>query len=165
MDTLECIKTRRSIRKYSDRPVENEKINLIIESAILTPSGKNLQPWKFKVLTDKDLITKIASLSVHRNWMKNVPCMVVVFLDMTRSYDYIKDVQSCGAAIQSMLLSAHAAGLGSCWVGEILSRKNEVNDILELDSKNLDLMGIVVLGYSQDKGADSKRNNIETFLL
>ena len=60
MDAIECIKTRRSVRRYTDQPIDKQAIHQILEAGISAPSGKNGQPWKFKVVTDKELINNIS---------------------------------------------------------------------------------------------------------
>ena len=79
MDILECIKTRRSIRGYTDQSIAPDILDKLIESAIWAPSGKNGQPWKFCIVQNKTLINKISNLSVHGKWMKTAPCFIAVF--------------------------------------------------------------------------------------
>lgn len=151
MDVVECIMSRQSIRSYSKKQISDDDINVIMRAAVAAPSGKNGQPWKFKIVTDCDLIKRLASLSVYCRWLKKVACMVVVFLDETSSYDYTKDIQSCGASIQNMLLASNELGIGSCWIGEILKKSEEVKTALLIDNESLKLMGIVAFGYSEEK--------------
>lgn len=68
--------------------------------------------------------------------MKSASLFVLCFLDSDCSYDYIKDIQSCGAAMQNMLLAAHASGIGGCWVGEILAKAETVKQVLSLAYNN-----------------------------
>ena len=164
MMVLECIKSRRSIRKYSEEKLDEQCVYQIIESAIWAPSGKNRQPWRFKIITDKCLVEQLSKLSVNRIWMRTAPCLVAVFLDRNSSYDYIKDVQSCGAAIQNMLLTAHELGIGSCWIGDLLKRSDEIKTILQLDDR-LDLMGVVSLGYRRCEPVNVGRKDINEFLI
>ena len=63
-----------------------------------------------------------------------------VFLDESCSYNQMKDIQSCGAAMQNTMLVAHALVIGSCWIGEILSKENEVKKLLAIDNEELQLM-------------------------
>ena len=139
------IKSRRSVRLYNSEPIEIEFINQIIESAIWAPSGKNGQPWKFKIVTEQNIIEEIAKLSANSRWLKTAPCLIIVYLDKGCSYHYIKDVQSCGAAIQNMLLAAHEMGVGSCWIGSLLEKADEINKFLEVDD-SLELMSVVSFG-------------------
>ena len=165
MEVFDCIKTRRSIRTYSGQPIDKTDINKIIETAVWAPSGKNGQPWKFKVITDKGLIGQISEMSTYGKWMKNAQCFICVFLNKKQSYDYVKDVQSCGAAIQNIMLSAHSLGIGSCWIGEILGKSGQVIELLKLDENNYSLMAIVTLGYNVSIGFNPGRKDINNFLL
>lgn len=165
MDTLECIKTRRSVRKYTDQPINERIIHNIIEAAISAPSGKNRQPWKFKIISDKNLICSIANLSIYSSWMKTAPLFVAVFLDNTCSYDHMKDIQSCGAVMQNMMLAAHTLDIGSCWIGGILAKAKEVKQILYVDNVDLELMGIVVFGHKTGRTINPGRKKTELFLL
>lgn len=165
MNALKCIETRRSIRKYKDKEICGKIIDKIVKSAIYAPSGKNGQPWKFKVVLDKSIIKNISELSIYRAWMQTAPCFILVFLDKSLSYDYIKDVQSCGAAMQNIMLCAHSLKIGSCWIGEILSRSNDVKKLVGINDNSLELMGIVVLGHSNEKNVLPIRKNEASFLL
>ena len=75
-------------------------IEKLIQAAVNAPSCNNGQPWRFKIVTDKTLINAISNLSVYEKWMRIAPCFIIVYLDEDASYDYIKDMQSCGAAIR-----------------------------------------------------------------
>ncbi len=165
MDVFDCIKTRRSIRCYTDQPIEQELINKLIEAVVWTPSGKNGQPWKFKVIIERNTINYLSDLSIYGKWMRTAQCFILVFLDKDISYDYIKDVQSCGAAFQNIMLCANSLGLGSCWIGEILPKANKIKNILQIDNDNLEFMGVITLGYKASETLLSKRRSIESFLL
>jgi nitroreductase len=124
MDIIECIKTRRSVRKFLDKPVPWDNIATILDCGRLAPSAGNLQSWKFIVVEDKGPKEEIAKACVDQLWIADAPYLIVVIAEtekMKRFYDlrgerlYI--VQSCAAAVQNMLLAAHSLGLGSCWVG------------------------------------------------
>ena len=164
MKIFDGIKSRRSVRLYNSKPIEIEIINQIIESAIWAPSGKNGQPWKFKIITEQNIIEEIAKLSVNPRWMKTAPCLIIVYLDKMRSYHYIKDVQSCGAAIQNMLLTAHEMGIGSCWIGSLLEKGDDINKLLEVDD-SLELMSVVSLGYGRGNPTNVDRKDINEFLI
>lgn len=162
MDTItSCIKSRRSIRMFKPDAVPKELINEIIEAACWAPSGKNGQPWKFAVIADNcSLKEKVYSLSAYKNWLKTAPCLIAVFMDKSLSYDYNKDLQAIGAAIQNMLLAAHGLGLGTCWVGEILEHKKEIEDLLEVP-ENFELMAVVAAGYKRLSVNPPKRRGLE----
>lgn len=165
MDAIECIKTRRSVRLYTEQSIDQQIIPQILEAGISAPSGKNGQPWKFKIITDKNLICSVSKLSIYGSWMKKSPLFITVFLDNTCFYDRVKDIQSCGAVMQNMMLATHALGIGSCWIGEILPFSEEVKQILHINAQNLELMGIIVFGYKACEVNNPGRKNIESFLL
>lgn len=165
MNTFECIKTRKSVRNYSNRPIDTESIDNINNAMIWTPSGKNGQPWRIKIVTDKSIIASISNLSIYCNWMKKASCFYVVFLDNSVSYNHLKDVQSCGALMQTIMLAAHSIGIGSCWIGEILPQENSIKNILNINNDFLELMGIITLGYEEGRSFKSSRKNIESFIL
>lgn len=165
MNAIECIGTRRSVREYKNIPVDEETLNTIITSAICAPSGKNGQPWRFKMVMDKELINEVSQLSVYYPWMRTASVLVLVFLDHSHSYNYIKDVQSCGAAIQNILLTAHALRLGSCWIGEVIDKGLEIKGILDIENDDLELMGVVSLGYVEREPKLVGREAISHFLI
>ena len=164
MKIFDGIKSRRSVRLYNSKPIGIEIINQIIESAIWTPSGKNGQPWKFKVITEKNIIEEISKLSANSRWLKTAPCLIIVYLDKVCSYHYIKDVQSCGAAIQNMLLTAHEMGIASCWIGSLLEKADDINKLIEVDD-SLELMGVVSFGYRRSNPINVGRKDINDFLI
>lgn len=164
MEIFEGILARRSVRLYDCKPIEPESLNKIIQSAIWAPSGKNGQPWKFKIITDKNIIGEISKLSINARWLKTAPCLIFIYLDKTHSYHYVKDIQSCGAAIQNMLLTAYEMGIGSCWIGDLLEKADAVNKLLQVDDC-LELMGVVSFGYGRGEPINVGRKDINEFLI
>jgi len=124
MDVLECIKTRRSIRKFLDVPVEWEKVTQIVDAARCAPSAGNLQNWKFIVVLNEDKRKSIAEACVHQLWMGKAPVHIIVCAEPERAKRFygirgerLYTIQNCGAAIENALLTAHSIGLAACWVG------------------------------------------------
>src|SRR3989344_5368905 len=124
MDVFDAIKTRRSIRKYLSVPVEWEKVGRIMEAGKAAPSAGNVQDWRFVVVTDKKQREMIAHACMDQHWMVQAPIHIVVVGEPEKSKRFygrkgetLYTIQDCAAAIQNMLLAAHALGLGSCWVG------------------------------------------------
>lgn len=145
---LKSIQTRTSVRLYKKQSIEQEKLDAILQSSILAPSAKNIQPWRFVVVQqDKVLINGISSLVKHSTFMKTADCLICVFLDRDSAFDRTKDCQSIGACIENMLLTATSLGIGSCWIGEILDRQTEVKELLQVDNDRYDLMAIISFGY------------------
>ncbi|UCF86710.1 MAG: nitroreductase [Nitrospiraceae bacterium] len=160
MDTFKLIKTRRSIRKFSDEPVSDKVIDSIIEAGIWAPSGLNNQPWRFSVIRNKDLRDKISELTHYSKIVQKANVLIAVFLDNAASYDRTKDVQAIGACIQNMLLFIHSIGLGAVWLGQILKNKDKVLEILG-GSKGLELMAVIALGHPAEKGGKPSRKGLD----
>ena len=165
MQTIDCIKSRRSVRNYKTDVPSQDSISKIIDTALMTPSGKNGQPWRIKLVYDKQLIDSISALSIYESWMKTAPIFMVIYLDKRTSYNYIKDAQACGAFMQTIMLTAHDIGLGSCWIGEIIARGEDVNALLNINSFDFELMGIITIGYATNSPKEVKRKTIRDILL
>lgn len=165
MDAMECIKTRRSIRKYEEKSVSPLIIRQILDTSIFAPSGKNGKPWRFKIVTDKNIISEIGNMTIFSRWSKSAPCLIFVFLDKTQSYDYIKDVQSCGAVVQNILLSAHALGISSCWIGEVMAQSEKILRVLNIQNECVELMAMVTLGYGINTRNSVERKSLQEFLI
>ncbi len=154
MDTLECIETRRSIRKYLDLPVEFEKLGNVLNAGRLAPSAGNLQDWKFVLVTEHDLRRQLANASSQQYWMEQAPVHIVVCSQPSkteRSYGLrgqeLYSVQNAAAASQNMLLAAHDQGLGACWVGAF--DEAMVRSALQM-SEGARPLAIITLGYADE---------------
>jgi nitroreductase len=156
MDVFELIKSRRSIRKFTDKPVFDDMIHKIIEAGRWAPSGMNNQPWKFAIIKDKDIKTRISKLTHYSKIVQSADTLISVFLDRVESYDRTKDIMAIGACIQNMLLYIHSEGLGAVWLGQILANKEKVLELAG-GSKDLELMAVIALGYPAEKGGKPGR--------
>lgn len=164
MSIEEAIKKRRSIRQYlSDMPADQD-IKKILEAASWAPSGLNNQPWKFKVIKDKDKKNGLANFTKYGKIIKAAPVAICVFLDNSATYNRQKDIMSVGACIQNMLLVSYECGLGSCWLGEILNKAQEVQKYLQTDD-DYELMAVVTLGYPDEEITKGCRKNLKSFIL
>ena len=90
------------------------------------PSGLNNQPWRFVIVRDSQLRSDLADCTKYGKIIRNAPVCIAVFMDQSKSYDRVKDLQAIGACIQNMLLSIHDLGLGAVWLGEILNKKGKL---------------------------------------
>ncbi|MCM8787184.1 MAG: nitroreductase [Candidatus Omnitrophica bacterium] len=163
MDILTLIKTRRSIRKFKKKSIQKETIENILEAARWAPSGLNNQPWRFIVL-DGGLKDKIAEYTKYSYIIKSADKIILVFLDKTSSYHYEKDLLAIGACIQNMLLYIHAIGLGACWLGEILNRRDEIKKFLGLE-ENLELQAVLAIGKPAIFPKKATRKKLEELII
>ena len=81
MDTITCIRTRREIREYLDKPIPDENLLKILEAARLAPSSKNSQPWQFVVIKNKEILNKIASLTPTGAHIAKAPLAIAILMD------------------------------------------------------------------------------------
>ncbi len=169
MDVLEAIKKRWSCRKYLQKPVEFDKLTLIMEAGLMAPSAGNLQDWKFILITDSGLRRAIAEHCMEQYWMEQAPAMIVVCSDYEKTEKYyglrgkrLYSIQSAAAAVENMLLAAVGLGLGACWVGafdeEFLS--SQLN--LPPGSRP---QAIITIGYPDEKPPEQKeRTSIQSIV-
>ena len=139
MDAFETIRTMLAIRRYQDKPVPAATLRRVIEAGRLTGSAKNLQPWHFVVVQDRAILKKLGALARTGAHVAQAAAAVIVAVDKTPFA-----VSDASRAIQSMLLTAWADGVGSNWVG--FGGLEEVKTLLAIPSK-LDVLAILPLGY------------------
>jgi len=145
MEFEDIIKARRSVRKYQDKPVEEEKIVKCLEASRLAPSWKNGQCWRFVVVKDKGIIDKLAT--GINTWAKAAPVMIVACGDPRLSGDsngqlyYLVDV---AIAMEHLVLEATNLGLGTCWLG--IFDEAEVKGLLKIPEE-IRVVALTPLGY------------------
>ena len=110
-DTIEILRTRRSIRNYIAEPVERRTIEEIIDCARLAPTAMNDQPWDFVVLTAKEDLLSIPPVLGHAEFIAGAAFAVLV---LAREANCA--IEDCAAATENLLIAAAAHGIGSCWV-------------------------------------------------
>ena len=182
METLEAITARRSIRKFTDRPVTEEDVNAVLAAAVLAPSGKNRQPWRFVVVAGDDKRAQMirvmregiadtkargmepGSAIMTARVMEGAPVTIFVF-NPQGAHPWVShsieqtlmetvDTQSIGAAIQNMLLAAQAMGLGTLWMCDVWSAYEQLSAWL---GESGQLIAAVALGYPDEQPAARPR--------
>jgi nitroreductase len=161
---LEVIKTRRSIRRFTNEEVDDKTIELIIEMGTWAPSGLNNQPWKFVVIRDQKIRDEISIQTKYSRIIQGAPVCIAVFLDNSQTYDRVKDIQAVGACIQNMLLTIHDLGLGGVWLGEILKNRGPVEEILKVP-ESCELMAVVALGHTEEKKGAGTRKSLDEVII
>ncbi len=164
MDLLEGIYTRRSVRQFTDEPVDRSQIIEIIKAGTWAPSGLNNQPWRFVVVTSDDVRKELSKQTTSRSIIERAPACIAVFVDRNAVYNEVKDHQAMGACIQNMLLAAHSLGLGAVWLGEILKNADAVQKLLDLPEE-MELMAVVALGHPAPGKHSSQRKDVSEVLL
>ena len=144
---------RRSIRTYTDRPVEREKIDYILQCALMSPSAKRLNPWEFVVVTDPAVLRQMAGCKTYGSQMFNTATAgIVVALDNSLTDTW----QADGAiAAEHILLAAAEQGLGACWC-HVFGRDDSENLVRQLTNipNNYNVLCIISLGYKAEERKD-----------
>jgi nitroreductase len=136
MDTmlLTLLRKRRSIRQFKSKPVEIEKIDVLIESALRSPTSRGRNPWEFIVVTEPRLLSRISQAKEHGStFLALAPVAIVVTADASKSDVWIED---CSIAAMVIQLAAEDLGLGSCWA-QIRLRAHDTSCSAETYLKNL----------------------------
>ena len=148
MDTINTIMTRRSIRRFAERAIEEGKIETLIRAAMQAPSANNRQPWHFIVITERRILSAIPEFHAYAKMLHQAAAAVLVCGDrrIEESVEYINS--DCSAATENLILAAHDLGLGAVWLG-IYPRERRVGEIrrlLEIPSHVVPI-ALVALGH------------------
>jgi len=145
MEVFEAIQARRSIRSYESKEIPEDILNRILEAGRLSPSAMNLQPWHFIVVKDAAK-RKALSAGRYAKFLSESPVVIVGCADKKRSEKWC--VIDTTIALQSMVLTATAEGLGTCWVGSF--DEGSVKSLLNVPD-NFTVVALLALGYPKEK--------------
>lgn len=156
MQLYEAIQTRRSIRRFSNKKIETEILEKILNAGCHAPTHCNTQAWKFIFIDDPTITNKIFEAG-GSPVIKNAPYGIVTLYNTASSdnIEYQDWIQSGSAAIQNMLLTIHDLGLGGCWICH-LPRKKTLKKILNIQ-KPYSPIGYLAFGYPQDNPSPMPR--------
>ena len=156
MSVLEAIRKRYSCRAYQARPIEQDKLNQVFEAARLAPSAKNMQDWRFVVVTDKETKHKVAEAASGQMFLEKAGAIIVACSNS-------EHVMRCGQAIgpidvaialEHISLQAVDLGLATCWIGSFEPEKVKAILGIPSDINMIELMG---LGYPADEPKEPSR--------
>lgn len=160
MDVLSAIRGRRSVRSYSTREVEEEKLNKVLETARLSPSANNNQGWKFIVVRDEETRKKLVEAAGGQTFIGQAPVVIAACgTDPERimkcgQYRYTVDLS---IAVAYMILEAYEQGLGTCWIGHF--DEEVVKEILGIPRK-VRVVAMIPLGYPDVNPAPRPRKSL-----
>lgn len=169
MDIFQVIRDRRSIRKYKETPVEADKIEQILDAARLAPSWKNMQCWRFLVVSDpeqkKALFAAFPEENPGSRAIATAPVVIVVCADPAESgvengIDYY--IADTAIAFEHLCLAAHALGLGTCWMGWF--DEAAIRTPLAIP-KNIRVIGITPLGYPDQEPKPRPRKELTAIVF
>lgn len=164
MNVLSAIQGRRSIRKYSSKPVEEEKLLKVLEAARLSPSARNIQEWRFIVVKDPETREKLTEV-IAQPFVGEAPIILVCCGTETSG------LMKCGQprytidvsiATAYMILEAYELGLGTCWLGSF--DENKVKKVLDIPEEDVRVVSITPLGYPSESPSQRPRKELEEII-
>jgi nitroreductase len=150
MEVFEAVRTILAVREYQDKPVPQETVRRIVEAGWLTGSSMNRQPWHFIVVQNRETLRRLGALATTGPYIAQAALAVVVAIQRTPF-----SVSDGSRAIQSMMLTAWAEGVGSNWVG--FMGMPDVKRLLVVQD-DLDILAIIPFGYPAKPVGKGKKN-------
>ncbi len=162
---IELLRNRRSIRKYTDKSIDAEKIELLKEAVLRSPSSRNFDPWEFIFVDDRELLTQLALCKPHgAKFLEHAALGIVVCADGQKSDVWIED---CSIASILVQMTAQSIGLGSCWIqirkrafDEDTTSEDYIKDLLNMPG-NMKVESIISLGYPAEKRESVSKENLK----
>ena len=150
MNVSQAIRKRYSCRAYQEKPIEKEKLDELLESARLAPSAKNLQDWRFVVVTDKEIKSQVARATNRPQVFEKAGAIIAA---CSNSDEVMRCGQAIGPidvsiALEHIALQATELGLGTCWIGSFETEK--VRSILGIPA-DINIIELMTVGYPADK--------------
>jgi len=168
---IEILRKRRSIRRFEDKPIEPEKIELLKEAVLRSPSSRNFEPWEFIFVDNRELLKKLSKSKPHgAAFLKEAALGIVVCADERKSDVWVED---CSIASILAQLTAQSLGLGSCWIQlrkryyeEGTSSEDYIHSVLAIPD-NIRVLSIIAVGYPAEQPepilrSDLKNNKIHS---
>ena len=151
-EVLQAITHRRSIRHYTDEPVDRATIVKLLKAGMAAPSASNRQPWEFIAITDRKTLNRIAEVHSNAEMLDHAPLCICVCGDL-QAYDGVEGiwVQDCSAATENILLAAEALRLGAVWCGVHPGKSlaQAIRTILGMPA-HIALLNVIAIGYPDE---------------
>ncbi|MFH1716648.1 MAG: nitroreductase family protein [Planctomycetota bacterium] len=152
---IELLRARRSIRKYTDKSIEPEKIEILKEAVLRSPSSRNIDPWEFVFVTDRELLKQLALCKPHgAKFLERAALGIVVCADGSRSDVWVED---CSIASILLQMVAQSIGLGSCWIqirnrmfDDKVTSEEYIKGLLNVPD-HMKIQSIMAIGYPAEK--------------
>jgi nitroreductase len=163
MDLMQAVRARRSIRNFLDKPVEEEKLLAVLEAGRLAPSAKNMQDWRFIVVSDSATRQRLAEAARDQQFVAQAPVVIAACgtsdLVMTCGQPaYAIDV---AIALDHMTLAAASLDLGTCWIGAFYEEK--VKEILGVPQE-VRVVALLPLGYPAEQPGPRPRKSLDEII-
>jgi len=162
---IELLRNRRSIRKYTDKCIEPEKIEILKEAVLRSPSSRNIDPWAFIFVDDGEVLRQLALCKPHgAKFLEWAALGIVICADGQKSDVWIED---CSVASILVQIVAQSIGLGSCWIqvrnrtfNDQLSSEQYIRDLLNIPN-HVKVESIIAIGYPAEKREPVQREELK----
>lgn len=151
MDVFDAVRTVLAVRRYQERPIPEDLIGRIVEAGRLTASGSNGQPWHFVVVTQRETLQRLGRAVTSGSYVAEAPVAIVVAVERESRFA----VSDASRAIQSMVLTAWDAGIGSNWTG--FTGMDQVRSILDIPDE-YDAIAVLPFGYPAEERHAGRKN-------
>ncbi len=160
MTVKDAIEKRKSIRKYLDKPISEDDLKTILEAGRLAPSARNLQRWKFIVVTDKEKRMLLQKACHDQKMIGEAPATLVVLGKGSRMLPVGHEgvAMDASIALSFMILQATELGIGTCWLG--LVKSEMVKEVLNIPDE-FNVVAVTPLGYPAEEGVPRNRKDFE----
>jgi nitroreductase len=167
MDIYEAVRERTSIRAYKPDPIEEDKLERILDAARLAPSGKNGQPWTFIVVKDEEIRRKLVPACKNQEFVGQAPVVVVACGNEERAYKKMGGYWNSmpldiGIAIEHLMLAAVSEGLGTCWIGAFF--EEQVREILGVP-EGVKIVALTPIGYPAGEKTPRPRKSLDEIIM
>jgi len=153
MEALECIYSRRSIRKYKSKAIPAGIVKKIIAAGMSAPSAYNYQPWIFIIVKSQKTKQALIDAKGGSGFILKAPIVIACCYDESKTKDKWHNIENTSLAVENILLAAHALGLGACYLGafdpEHPKVEKSINEALQLP-KNLRIVCLISMGYPDE---------------
>ena len=162
MTVIDAIKKRFSVRTYHNEPVDESVLSCILEAAQYAQSAKNLQDWRFIVIRDQEKRSELSIAAKNQSFVAEAPVIIVCcgvgtdYIMTCGQHSYPIDV---AIAMENMALTAHEAGLGTCWIGAFYEER--VKELLSIPKEGVRVVGMLTIGYPAVPSPQKRRKKIE----
>jgi nitroreductase len=162
---IELLRKRRSIRKYTEKVIEPEKIELLKEALLRSPTSRSFDPWEFIFVDDRELLKQLSLSKPHgAGFLEGAALGIVICADEQKSDVWVED---CSIASILVQMVAQSIGLGSCWIqirnrnfNDQMTSEEYIRQLLNIPS-GVKVESIIALGYPAEKKEPVPQNNLK----
>lgn len=161
----DIIKNRRSVRNFADYMIPDCELWEMLSAGIMAPSGKDRRPWRFVIVRNREVIKSISKNVVYSRFIRYAPQVILVYSMVDPTYPVEKDFIGIGACLENILLAATEKGYGSCVIGELYDKQQELAQYVNADTSGLKLVCGVVIGQSIKPVGDKTPLNVQNYVI